>query len=93
MKNGKLHNADIPYYQRMKYIIEGYRKLLEQNDKLAAYAKALEKKVKQLEDDVTYRAAKNVEVSAKFVEKNRECKRLRAHIRWLEEKLKEQEQS
>ena len=89
MKNGKLHNADIPYEQRMKYIIEGYRKLLEQNDKLAAYAKALEKRVQQLEEDVKYRAAKNVDISTRFVEKNRECKRLREHIRWLEEKLKE----
>ena len=90
MDNNKLHNANIPYEQRVKYIIEGYRKLFEQNEKLAAYAHALERKVEQLEKDITYRAAKNVEISAKFVEKNRECKRLKEHIRWLEEKLKEQ---
>ena len=81
---------DLPYEQRMKHIIEGYRWLLDENDRLAAYAKSLERKIENLEKDITYRAGKNVEVSAKFVEQNREVKRLRAHIRWLEEKLDEQ---
>lgn len=73
----------------MLYIIRDYRRLLEQNEKLAAHARALETRVKELEDDLKTRISKNVDISAKFVEKNRECKRLRAHIEWLEEKLKE----
>jgi len=85
----KVQNAEIPYEQRMKYIIEDYRRLLERNERLAAHARALERRIDQLEKDVTYRAAKNVEISERFVEKNREVKRLRAHIKWLEEKLKE----
>lgn len=88
-KTVHLHNADIPYEQRMKYIIEDYRRLLDQNERLAAYAKALEKKIEDLERDLTYRIGKNVEISARFVEKNRECKRLHAHIKWLEEQLRQ----
>lgn len=83
-----IHNARIPYEQRMKHIIEGYRKLYDLNERLAAYARALERKIEQLEKDITYRAAKNVEVSARFVEKNREYKRLLAHAKWLEDQLK-----
>lgn len=82
---------DLPYEQRMKHIIEHYRWLLDQNDKLAAYARSLEQKVKYLEKDLTYRISKNVQISEKFVEKNREVKRLRIYIAWLKEKFASQD--
>lgn len=86
-KNEHLHNPDIPYEQRMKYIIEDYRRLLDWNERLAAYARALEEKVKNLEEDVSVKWYKNSEMSRRLIEKNRECKRLKAHIEWLEEQL------
>lgn len=78
---------DLPYEQRMKHIIQGYRRLLEQNEKLADYARSIERKIGFLEKEITTKAAKNVEISNKFVEKNRECKRLKAHIKWIEEQI------
>lgn len=77
----------------MMYIIRDYRRLLEHNEKLAAHARALETRVNELEEDLKTRISKNVDLSARFVEKNRECKRLREHIRWLEEKLKNMEEN
>ena len=78
---------DLPYEQQMKHIIEHYRWLLDQNGRLAAYARSLEKKVEALEKDLANRAAKNMNLHERFVEKNRECKRLKAHIEWLNEQL------
>ena len=83
---------DLPYEQRMKHIIEHYRWLLEQNDRLAAYARKLEQTVSEQSEKLAKRTATNRSLSDRFVEKNRENKRLKAHIEWLEEKIKKLEE-
>ena len=74
----------------MKYIIEGYRKLYDLNEKLAEYARRLEKRVAHLEGELSEKIEKNTSINNRLVEKNRECKRLLARIEWLEEQLNKQ---
>jgi molecular chaperone DnaK (HSP70) len=71
----------------MKHIIKHYRWLLEQNEKLAEYAKSLEKKIDDLEHKITEKAEKNIFLVEKHTQRNRENKRLKARIEWLESKL------
>lgn len=86
-----IHNADIPYEQRMKYIIEDYRKLYDLNERLAEYARRLEKRVAHLEGELSEKIEKNTSINNRLVEKNRECKRLLARIEFLEDKQKKQQ--
>jgi len=78
---------DLPYEQRMKAIIQGYRWLLDQNERLAAYARKLERDVQRLREKTSLQGYTNRHQSDKLLEKSRECKRLKAHIAWLEEQL------
>lgn len=84
---------DLPYEQRMKHIIEHYRVLLEQNERLVNYAKKLETKIGELEEKLSLSKHSNEKNHNRFIEKNRETKRLQAHISWLEEKIQELEAS
>ena len=88
---GHTPQDDLPDEQWMKHFIEHYRWLLDQNERLAAYAKKLEKRISDLTLKCSEQGATNKKLSEKYVLKNRENKRLRAHIEWLNEKLKEQE--
>jgi len=83
---------DLPYEQRMKHIIEHYRWLLEQNDRLAAYARSLEQKIEAQGDRLAKAQVSRDAYYEKLVEKRRECRRLSAHIEWLKEKLRECEE-
>lgn len=83
---------DLPYEQRMKHIIQHYRWLLDQNDRLAAYARKLEGKIEHLENELAERKRRNRNISDKVLEKTREVKRLHAHIEWLEEQIKKQQE-
>ena len=82
---------DIPYERRMLNIIQGYRKLLEENERLAQYARKLENKIKLLEEKKASQGLANKRIYDVSVARNREIKRLKAHIEWLMERLKEKE--
>ena len=85
----KWPQKDLPYEQQMKHVIQHYRWLLDQNEKLAAYAKKLEQKIEMLKNENAKKGEANKVAHERFVEKNRECKRLQAHIMWLEEQLRQ----
>ena len=78
---------DLPYEQQMKHIIEHYRWLLDQNEKLAMYAKKLEHRIELLKDNITKKGEVNLRQGEANVQLNRENKRLKAHISWLTGKL------
>lgn len=83
---------DIPYERRMLYIICGYRKLYEQNEKLAEYAKLLERKNEELKVKCYEKGATNKELGEINVKLRRENKRLKAYIQWLKDDCTEQQE-
>lgn len=80
---------DIPYEQRMKSIIQGYRKLYEDNEKLTSYLKQLEKEIEEYKGLLSLKRHDFEKKNEEFVQKRREVKRLRERIKFLEEKLLE----
>lgn len=80
---------EIPYEYRMKFIIEGYRRNLQQLDELMAYARKLEQKI---DDERERRAAislKSRKMAESVTEKRRENKRLKVRIAFLCERITE----
>ena len=71
----------------MKHIIEHYRWLLDQNDRLAVYARKLELNVDRLKDEIAKKGMINRKRGEAYVQLNRERKRLKAHIDWLNKRL------
>lgn len=80
---------DIPYEQRMKFIIQGYRKLYEDNEKLVTYLKQLEQEIEEYKELLSVNKQRFEKKNRELVEKRREMKRLSARITFLEEKLLE----
>lgn len=80
---------DIPYEQRMKFIIQGYRKLYEDNEKLVTYLKQLEQEIEEYKELLSVSKHRFEKKNRELVEKRREMKRLSARITLLEEKLLE----
>ncbi|MBQ9560584.1 MAG: hypothetical protein IJV08_11505 [Bacteroidaceae bacterium] len=78
---------DLPYERRMLYIIRDYRRLLEANERLAAYARSLEQRIEELEDKRARQAMANKAQREMNTQYHREIKRLKAHIDWLREQL------
>jgi len=88
-KNRHRPQDDIPYERRMFYIIQDYRKILEQNEQLAAYCKKLEKEIEKLRQKSTEQGLTNKNLAEICTKRSREIKRLKARIDWLEEQLRQ----
>lgn len=88
-KNRHRPQDDIPYERRMFYIIQDYRKILEQNERLAAYCKKLEKDIEDLKLKRYEQGEKNKKMAEICSKRGREIKRLKARIDWLEEQLRQ----
>lgn len=74
----------------MYYIIKDYRKLFEQNQKLKSYLKVLEAKLEKMVEKHEKDVAANFRLVETSTRRNRENKRLRAHIAWLADKVKDE---
>lgn len=91
-KNRHRPQDDLPYERRMLYIIQDYRKLLEQNERLADYCKKLERDIENLRLKRTEQGLTNKNLAEICTKRSREIKRLKVRIDWLEEQLKQYEQ-
>lgn len=92
MDNQNYHRRpqdDIPYEQRMKFIIEGYRKLYEDNEKLVEYLKQLEEEVENYKGLLSLKRYDFEKKNEQYVQKRREANRYKTRIKFLEEKLLE----
>ena len=74
----------------MYYIIKDYRKLLKQNEWLKNYLKSLEVKLEKMAEKHAKDVAVNRRLAERATLRNRENKRLRAHIAWLTDKVKDE---
>lgn len=82
---------DIPYEVRMKYIIQGYRRLEQKLEKLVAYAKKLECENEELQDQISLKGWKNQQMSEKNTLYRRENKALKKENEALNKKIVELE--
>ena len=92
MENQNYHRRpqdDIPYEQRMKFIIEGYRKLYEDNEKLVTYLKQLEQEIEKYKGLLSLKRHDFDRKNEQYVQKRREANRYKTRIKFLEEKLLE----
>lgn len=92
MENQNYHRRpqdDIPYERRMLNIIQGYRKLYEDNEKLIAYLKQLEQNIEEYKGLLSLKKHQFEKKNEEFVQIRREANRLRVRISFLEEKLLE----
>lgn len=76
---------DIPYEQIVKHIIEDYYRLEEQLEKVAAYARKLEREVENEKKERAKKAATNSRMQEKLTEARRKITRLEGYIHWLRE--------
>ena len=86
--NRRRPQDDLPYEQQMKHIIRHYRWLLDQNEKLAAYARKLEREIDKLMEKTAKQAMTNASEHERIIQVRRERDRLKAHIEWLYEKIR-----
>lgn len=80
------HN-DIPYELRMKYIIRDYLRLLKAKDTLTSYAKQLEHKIDELQDERSRQGFVNKQLGEKKTELRRKCKRLGVTVEYMQKRI------
>lgn len=91
LEDRKRPQDDIPYEVRMKYIIMGYRRLEQKLEKLTAYAKKLERENEELQDQISMKGWKNLQMSEKNTLYRRENKALKKENEALNKKIVELE--
>lgn len=77
---------DLPYEQRMYYIIRDYRRMFYEREQVVAYVNKLKRRIEQLEEKIGLKGLKNQRITRQNIERNREIKRLKIYIDWLKEK-------
>ena len=77
---------DLPYEQRMYYIIRDYRRMFYEREQVVAYVNKLKRRIEQLEEKIGLKGLKNQRITRLSTERNREIKRLKIYIDWLKEK-------
>lgn len=86
----KAPQDDLPYEQRMYYIIRDYRRMFYERENVVAYVNKLKRRIVSLEKDRAERILKIRRIAEISTERNREIKRLKAHIEWLKERYEKQ---
>lgn len=76
---GHLHKADIPYEQRVKYIIEDYKRIWANMDKATEHFRKVEEQYKEWQDKYYHIRTANDNLMKK-------CKNLKIQIELLSEK-------
>lgn len=78
---------DLPYEVRMKFIIHGYRKLLEKLEYIEPYTRRLEKQNQSLREQLSEKGVHNKVMSEKLSERKKEEKQLKKQINILQERI------